>query len=144
MPPFGTPLPKEPSEHQENTKVFHPSKISNSFNSFGRDRKTHDRIVVNSRVWKASPRRAHRRSSKKQSKGQPVTDTLAARTLMHEALRVSPARVWVLRRSDSWFIADRGSEPLVPIEQSWQIYELVPRSMRTISNGPRSWILWKN
>lgn len=73
---------------------------------------------MNSRVQKAGLRRARGRSNEKQSEGQPVTDTLATDTLMRGALRVSPARVRVLGRSNSRFNAERGSEPSVPVERS--------------------------
>jgi hypothetical protein len=58
--------------------------------------------------------------------------TLEARTLMREARRVSPACVRVLVLSDSWFIVKRGNESLSPVERSLQLYESVPKSMRTI------------
>jgi hypothetical protein len=51
---------------------------------------------------------------------------------MREALRASPTCVLVLGRSDSWFIMERGSEPLGPVEQSRQLYESVPRSIRMV------------
>jgi hypothetical protein len=51
---------------------------------------------------------------------------------MHEALRVSPARVRVLGRSDSRFTTERGTEPSSPVEWSQQLYESMPGSMRTV------------
>jgi hypothetical protein len=37
------------------TGGVHPGKVSNSFHSFGGDRKTHDSIAVDSGVRKAGP-----------------------------------------------------------------------------------------
>jgi hypothetical protein len=70
--------------------------------------------------------------------------TLLARTLTREALRVSPARVQVLGRSNSWFIMERGGELSVPIKCNQQLYESVPESIRTVPNGPHAWIMWKD
>jgi hypothetical protein len=69
--------------------------------------------------------------------------TLAAKTLMREALRASLARVRVIEKSDSWFIVKRGSKASGPVERSRQIYEWVPGSMRTVPCEPRAWILQK-
>jgi hypothetical protein len=66
------------------------------------------------------------------SEGQPETGTLVARTLTYGALRASPARARILGESDSWFIVERGSEPLVSVEQNWQLYESVPGGMTTV------------
>jgi hypothetical protein len=98
---------------------------------------------MDSGVRKAGPQRARDHPSKKQSKGKHMTSTLAARTLIRESLRASSARVRVLGRSDSWFIAKRDSELSGLIEQSQQLYELVPGNMRTVLSGPRAWILRK-
>jgi hypothetical protein len=65
-----------------------------------------------------------------------MMDTLAAKTLMHEALSASPARVRVMGWSDSWFIAKRGSELSGSVERSRKLYESMPRSMRTVLVDP--------
>jgi hypothetical protein len=62
---------------------------------------------------------------------------------MRGALRASPARVRVLRRSNSWFIVERGSYPSDLVKQSHKLYESVLVSMRTVPSRPSAWILRK-
>jgi hypothetical protein len=62
--------------------------------------------------------------------------TLLARTLTREALRVSPARVQVLGRSNSWFIMERGDDLSVLIKCNQQLYESVPESIRMVPVDP--------
>jgi hypothetical protein len=72
-----------------------------------------------------------------------VMGTLAVRTLMHEALSASPARVRFLGRSASWFITKRDSEPSGPVKRSQQLYESMPGSLRMVPSGPHAWIVRK-
>jgi hypothetical protein len=81
--------------------------------------------------------------TKKQSEGQLVRSTLAARTLMRGVLGASPAHAQVLGMSDSWFTVERDSEPSGPVKQSQQLYESVPGSMRMVPGVPHAWILQK-
>jgi hypothetical protein len=45
--------------------------------------------------------------------------------------------------SESWYIAERGNEPLDLVEWGWQLYESKPRSMRMVTSGPRTLLLLK-
>jgi hypothetical protein len=64
-------------------------------------------------------------------------------TLMHKALRASPAHVRVLGMSKSRFIAKRGSKPSGSVEWSQPLYESVLGSMRMVPSEPHAWILRK-